>query len=555
MADIVIINPRFEVSMYGLEHAMPFFRAKAASPVASLPLLAALTPANHNVTLIDENVEPIDFERCARADIVGVTGMIVQHARMGEILFELKRRGVFVVLGGPLVTVVEEYFAGRADVVFIGEAEETWPRFLAEWAEGRHQPRYEQAEKTDLTTVPVPRYDLLEMRRYAHATVQFSRGCPFQCEFCDIIVVFGRRPRIKTVPQVLAELDALRAEGVENVLIVDDNLIANRKAIKEVLRAVAAWQEQNGFPFSFQCEASLDLADEAETMRLMVAANIGLVFVGIESPNEDSLRETKKLQNLRKGGTMVDKVHAVQRAGIEVFCGMILGFDHDDAGIFEAHRRFIAEAQIVNSLINLLVAIPGTPLFARLQREGRLDSKGTYGTNVIPRRMSGAALRHGAFALAREIYRASNYFDRLDALYLDSELATEPARKDYLARHPLRWLKANALYLIQSGVILVSLMQAVDEAGLAREYLSRMWRALKRKRDPIMLRIYAIKCAIHYHMHLMARQNEHLVGYDLSGLFTPVPTAPDGIDDAGGSTIAREDVLAGPGHEAEPHRS
>jgi radical SAM superfamily enzyme YgiQ (UPF0313 family) len=555
MADIVFINPRFEVSMYGLEHALPFLHAKAASPIASLPLLAALTPANHNVTLIDENVESIDFERCARADIVGVTGMIVQHARMVEILFELKRRGVFVVLGGPLVTAVEEYFVGRADVIFIGEAEETWPRFLAEWAEDRHQPRYEQAEKTDLTTVPVPRYDLLEMRRYAYGTVQFSRGCPFQCEFCDIIIVFGRRPRIKTVPQVLAELDALRAEGVENVLIVDDNLIANRKAIKEVLRAVAAWQEQNGYPFSLQCEASLDLADDAEMMRLMVAANIGVVFVGIESPNEDSLRETKKLQNLRKGGTMVDKVHAIQRAGMEVFSGMILGFDHDDAGIFEAHRRFIAEARIVQPLVNLLVAIPGTPLFARLQREGRLDSKATYGTNVIPLRMNGEALRDGASALAREIYQASNFFDRLDALFLEGELATEQARKDYLARHPLRWLKANALYLFQSGVVLVSLMQAVDEPGLAREYLGRMWRALKRKRDPIVLRIYAIKCAIHYHTHLMARQNERLVGYDLSGLFAPAPTAPDSVGDAGSPPIALERVLAGREYEVEPHRS
>jgi radical SAM superfamily enzyme YgiQ (UPF0313 family) len=538
--------------MYGLEHALPFVRAKALSPLACLPLLAALTPSQHHVTLIDENVESIDFERCARADIVGITGMIVQHARMMEILCELKRRGVFVVLGGPLVTAVEEYFAGHADVVFIGESEETWPRFLAEWAEGRHQPRYEQAEKTDLTTVPAPRYDLLKMRCYAHATVQFSRGCPFQCEFCDIIVVFGRRPRMKTVPQVLTELDALRAQGVEHVLIVDDNLIANRKAIKEVLRAVAAWQEQNGFPFSFQCEASLDLADDAEMMRLMVAANIGVVFVGIESPNEDSLRETKKLQNLRKGGTMVDKVHAIQRAGIEVFSGMVLGFDHDDAGIFEAHRRFTTEARIVNSLISLLVAIPGTPLFDRLQREGRVDWKATYGSNIIPLQMSGAALRHGAVELAREIYQASNYFDRLDALYLDGVVATEQARKDHLARHPLRWLKVNALCLIQSGVILVSLMQAVDEPGLAREYLRRIWRALKRKHDPIVLRIYAVKCAIHYHMHLMARQNERLVGYDLSGLFT---AAPERVADAGGPTIALEHVLAGREYRAEPHRS
>src|SRR6516225_779375 len=181
--------------MYGLEYALPFLRAKAVSPPASLPLLAALTPPQHRVTLIDENVEPIDFARCARADIVGVTGLLVQRTRMKEIIAELKRRGVFVVLGGPLVTSGEDYLGGIADVTFIGEAEETWPRFLAEWQDGRHQIRYEQSEKTDLSRVPVPRYELLKMRRYAFGTVQFSRGCPFTCEFCDIIVHFGRCAR------------------------------------------------------------------------------------------------------------------------------------------------------------------------------------------------------------------------------------------------------------------------------------------------------------------------------------------------------------------------
>ena len=166
------------------------------------------------MTLIDENVEDIDFDRCARADIVGVTGMSVQRGRMREILTELKRRGVFVVVGGPWVTVKEDYFDGLADVIFIGEAEQTWPRFLDEWQRGEHRSRYEQDEKTDMTTVPTPRFDLLKMRDYLFGSVQFSRGCPFQCEFCDIIVTFGRRPRIKTSRQIRAELDALRAQGV-----------------------------------------------------------------------------------------------------------------------------------------------------------------------------------------------------------------------------------------------------------------------------------------------------------------------------------------------------
>src|SRR5947209_4196548 len=167
MADIVLINPRFEVSYWGLEHALPLLGKRANMPVACLPLLAALTPPGHTVTLIDENVEEIDYDRCARADIVGVTGMVVQRRRMREILAELKRRGAFVVVGGPWATVKEGDFEGLADVLFVGEAEQTWPKFLGEWEEGRHQPRYEQAEKTDMTTVPTPRFDLLKMRQYA----------------------------------------------------------------------------------------------------------------------------------------------------------------------------------------------------------------------------------------------------------------------------------------------------------------------------------------------------------------------------------------------------
>ena len=344
MADIVLINPRFDVSYWGLEHAVPFLGVKAVLPVACLPLVAALTPAEHRVTLVDENIEPIDFDRCARADIVGITGMNVQRRRMREILAELKSRGVFTVVGGPYVTVQEGDIADLADVVFIGEAEETWPRFLAEWREGRHQRRYEQAERTDMATVPAPRLDLLKMKKYAFASVQFSRGCPFSCEFCDIIVTFGRRPRIKTSAQVLAELDAIVAAGMNFAFVVDDNLIGNKRAIKAVLREVVAWQQAKGYPLMFATEASVDLADEPELMQLMVDANFSDVFVGIESPNEASLRETKKTQNLRdRGGTMLDKVHRIQDVGMEVWCGIIVGFDNDDPSIFAAQRQFVQE--------------------------------------------------------------------------------------------------------------------------------------------------------------------------------------------------------------------
>jgi len=501
--DIVLINPRFEVSFWGLEHALPFIGKRAALPVAALPLLAAVTPAEHRITIIDENVEPIDFARCAAADIVGVTGMVVQRRRMREILTELKRRGVFTVVGGPWVSVSEDYFGDLADVVFVGEAEETWPRFLAEHARGTAARRYEQDAKTDMTRVPAPRFDLLKMRRYAFGSVQFSRGCPFQCEFCDIIVVFGRRPRLKTAGQVIAELEALRAERVPYVFIVDDNLIGNKRAVKELLREVIRWQQANGFPFTFVTEASLDLADDEEMMRLMTEANIAIVFVGIESPNEDALREAKKLQNVRRGGSIVDKVRRIQDAGMEVWAGMMLGFDSDDGGVFALQRRFLAEARISTAMVGMLSAIPKTPLYARLAAAGRLDREDepAHGTNVLPLQMSRGELSAGYTRLMAELYEGDAYFDRLDALYLEGAMTGERGWIGYAARHPWRRRGRQARQLLEAAGLALRLLWQVPERGLRRIYRRRLWRVWQRRADPAVLRIYAIKCAMHYHVH------------------------------------------------------
>jgi radical SAM superfamily enzyme YgiQ (UPF0313 family) len=508
MADIVIINPRFEVSFWGMEHALPFMGKRANLPVACLPLLAALTPPEHTVTLMDENVEAINYERCARADIVGVTGMSVQRWRMKEILTELKRRGVFTVVGGPLVTVVEDYFDGLADVIFIGEAEETWPQFLREWRQGLHQTRYEQLEKSDMSKLPVPRFDLLKMRHYAFGSLQFSRGCPFQCEFCDIIVTFGRKPRIKAGAQILAELEAMRAQKMRIVFIVDDNLIGNKKAIKEVLREIVAWQEKNAYPLTFFTEASIDLADDPELMELMVDANILSVFIGIESPNEASLRETKKFQNVRKGGTILEKVHRIQDAGIEVWCGMIIGFDNDDETIFEAQRRFIQDARIAFSMTGMLYAIPKTPLYDRLLEEGRLDpsDQPEFGTNVIPLKIGREELRDGYVKVMNELYECSPYFERLEELYLDARLDMARGRARYWDRHPWERIKTESLFLGQAVGLFARLMRGVPEAYLRREYRRRLWRFLKRRRNPGTMMFYVIHMAMHYHAHTMARQ-------------------------------------------------
>ncbi|MGB2610570.1 MAG: B12-binding domain-containing radical SAM protein [Isosphaeraceae bacterium] len=508
MADIVLINPRFEVSYWGMEHCLPLLGKRANLPVACLPLLAALTPEGHTVTLMDENVEAINYERCARADIVGVTGMSVQRFRMKEILAELKRRGAFTVVGGPLVTVQEDYFEGMADVIFVGEAEETWPRFLGEWKHKLHQYRYEQAEKSDMTKVPTPRFDLLKTRHYAFGSLQFSRGCPFQCEFCDIIVTFGRRPRLKTSEQVLKELDALWAEKMRVVFIVDDNLIGNKKAIKHVLREVTAWQVERGYPITFFTEASIDLADDAELMQLMLDANIIATFVGIESPNEASLRETKKFQNVRSGGSLLEKVHRIQDAGIEVWCGMIMGFDNDDETIFDAQIEFVREARIAHSMSGMLYAIAKTPLHARLAAEGRLDpsDQPEFGTNVIPLKLSREELRDGYVKVMNELYTPEAYFGRLEDLWIKGNFYIGTSRAKYWKKHPFQRLKMESIWLVQAIGLFMRFMTMIPEKHLREEYQRRTWRYLKHRRNPGMLFTYMLKIAQHYHAHTMATQ-------------------------------------------------
>lgn len=509
MADVVLINPRFEVSFWGMEFALPYFGKSAALPVACLPLLAALTPQPHTLSLMDENVAPLDYERLARADIVGLTGMSVQRFRMKQILAELKALGKFTVVGGPWVTVQEDYFGDLADVIFVGEAEETWPRFLREWDAGVHQARYEQSQPTDMTTVPCPRYDLLPARRYLVGSVQFSRGCPFQCEFCDIIVTFGRRPRLKTSAQVLTELESLHQNGLDLTFIVDDNLIGNKRAVKALLRDVAQWQRERGYPLSFFTEASLDLAEDDELMRLMVEANIQCVFIGIESPNEDSLRETRKLQNVRqRGGTMLDRVRHIQRRGLEVWCGMIVGFDHDTADIFDAQVRFLTDARIVHVMLGMLHAIPKTPLHARLAAEGRLDwaDRSGYGTNVIPLNLTREQLSDGYVRAMQELYAPEAYFDRVDSLYLDLDFEPGAAQHAYWRRHPWARLKSRAWNTLRAAVVYHRLLRGVEDRNLRAVYRRRLKNLRRLRRDPYYAFVYALKCALHFHYHRMVQR-------------------------------------------------
>lgn len=509
VARIALINPRFEVSYWGHDYVMPIVGKRANTPVASLPLLAALTPREHVVTLIDENVESLDYDALAKMDIVGVTGMIVQRSRMKDILRELKKRGCFTVVGGPWVTVQEDYFGDLADVIFVGEAEDTWPAFLEDWQGRQWKRRYEQQTKSDMTRVPTPRFDLLKMDEYLYASIQISRGCPFTCEFCDIIVTFGRLPRLKTSTQVLAELDSLRVLNVDKVFIVDDNLIGNKQAIKGVLRDVIQYQEAHGYPFQFFTEATLDLAEDDELMRLMTDANIDALFIGIETPNEASLRETKKHQNVRPdAGSMLERIQRIQRAGIEVSCGMIVGFDHDDATIFHAQHQFLTDAHIPHAMLGMLYAIPKTPLHDRLTKEGRLDpaDESEFGTNVIPLNLSRGQLREGYIGVMHALYEATAYFKRVEGLYFGGNLGQgRLGSEQYWKRHPWVRVKSEVKQALVALVLAYRLFIHVKEHGLRREYGQRLWRALAAGVPPSFLSGYIYTCAMHYHYYKLVQ--------------------------------------------------
>jgi Radical SAM superfamily len=345
---VCIINPRYEPSYWGFDFALPLTpgRKRYSNVTGALPALAALAPPHCDVELIDENIEPIDFRTLARFDVIGVTGMIVQGARMREILHELAKLPATVVVGGAYVSVSEATFADHCDVRFIGEAEETWPAFLTALAAGAPiAARYEQADKTDMTKVPPPRFDLVKADLYQLASLQFSRGCPFLCEFCDIIAVFGRKPRVKTVAQMMAEFDAVQRAGFQSCFLSDDNFIGNKKEAKVLLRALVAWQRERGYPLQFYTEASVNLADDAELLDLMAVANFRQVFIGIESPRRASLAETRKVQNIQGDG-LEAKIQRVRDAGLVVVAGFIVGFDNDDETIFDEQFEFIQRTGI-----------------------------------------------------------------------------------------------------------------------------------------------------------------------------------------------------------------
>lgn len=513
---VCLINPRFEPSFWGFDFTLPMLPGKKRywSTPGAFPTLAALVPDGVSVELLDENVRPIDWDDLRRFDIVGVTGMIVQRARMIEILTKLRELSALVIVGGPYVTVAETALADLCDVRFIGEADESWPAFLTSFANGEPIPqRYEQSEKTDMTKVPTGRYDLLDMARYGMATVQFSRGCPYQCEFCDIITIFGRRPRLKTAEQFLAELDAVRRAGARLCFLVDDNFIGNKVAVKKMLPKLVEWQQRNGYPLQLYTEASVNLGDDPELIEMMVQANFRQVFVGLESPRAESLTETLKFQNTR-GDSLLDKIGRIRDGGLVLQAGFIVGFDNDDARIFEEQYEFIEASGVGQAMVSILTPIPTTPLYDRLKKEGRLNYSDPE-VAFIPKRMTQAELREGHAELIRRLYEAPVFFGRVFKGYRSNAFRQRRRALDRAAG--MTGFLATA---IRNAGALAVVMR------LARQLVatSQFWRlfpdyvrlyvvdnlSMRRERMPFYQ--FVSLCLMHWHFYNIARRRKGNVG-------------------------------------------
>ena len=415
--NIYLIKPKFPVTYWGFEYSNDLSGATYTSPPLGLATIAALTPPEHYVEICDENIEPIDYEK--NCDIVGLTGYLMQGPQIFKIAREFRRRGKFVVLGGPITGLNREGCRDKADVVFVGEAEYTWKQFLDDYQRGTHRAEYVQVEHVDMKDSPVPRMDLLKLGRYVHAAIQTTRGCPFGCEFCDIVVLFGRKVRFKSVPQVIAEIREAAKQKIDAFFFTDDNFIGNKAYAKELLRAIIEFNTTASTPFEYMTQVSINLAKDDELLELMHKANFTKVFIGIETPRRSSLQEVNKGQNVR--ADLLKDVEKIQSYNMSVSAGMIVGFDHDDQSIFQEQLQFIMDANIPWSMTGILQAVPETPMYKRLQAEGRLDASAEYfevdntalDVNIIPKLMTKEELVNGYTWLVKQLYSYENYAKRV----------------------------------------------------------------------------------------------------------------------------------------------
>jgi len=413
---ILLVYPEYPDTFWSFKYALKFIFKKAVNPPLGLLTVAAMLSEDWEKKLVDMNVTTLNDKDLKWADFVFISAISIQKESAKDIITRCKKVGVKIVAGGPLFTTEYEEFEG-VDHFVLNEAEITLPLFLKDLRDGGAKYIYTSNQWADLKTTPIPLWDIVNMKKYASMNIQYSRGCPFDCEFCDVTLLYGHVPRTKDKDQVVAELESLRSRGWrDGVFFVDDNFIGNkRKLKKEILPAIAKWMERKGHPFSFITQTSIDLSDDEELMQLMVKAGFDTVFVGIETPNKESLTECNKFQN--KNRDLITCVKKIQRFGLQVQGGFILGFDNDPPSIFQRQITFIQKSGIVTAMVGLLNAPPGTRLYHRLKNENRL-LKGASGDNTdcsinfIPK-MDYQTLIDGYKKILSTIYSPRCYYERV----------------------------------------------------------------------------------------------------------------------------------------------
>ncbi|MGH9343460.1 MAG: B12-binding domain-containing radical SAM protein [Terriglobia bacterium] len=412
--NVLMIYPEFPDTYWSFKYALPIEGKKSAYPPLGLLTISAMLPAHWTKRLVDTNIRRLKDSDIKWADVAMLSGMIVHRQEVIETLDRCRARGLRTVVGGPITNSVSE-LPEHADSVVYGEAEDLMPQLIADLEGDTLKPSYKAVELPSLHHTPAPDLSLINTKHYSAMPIQYSRGCPFNCEFCDIIEIYGRVPRTKTPAQIVAELEQLQDRRWRgSVFIVDDNFIGNKRKAKELLVALASWNRSHGTPFSFFTEASVNLADDTELLQGMKDANFTRVFMGIETPVEESLKEAQKMQNTRKN--LVESVHRIQDYGLEVMAGFIVGFDSDPEDIFDRQVKFIHESAIPLAMVGILLALPGTQLFRRLKKEGRILDEG-HGNNMDVRlnfipKMNAQKLVQGYRDILERIYTPEAYYER-----------------------------------------------------------------------------------------------------------------------------------------------
>jgi radical SAM superfamily enzyme YgiQ (UPF0313 family) len=412
---ILLVYPEFPDTFWSFKHALRFVHKKASSPPLGLITIAPLLPEDWEKRLVDMNVEPLTEKHLRWADMVFISAMVVQRTSVQDVIRRAKGAGKVVVAGGPLFLGEWQSFAA-VDHFVLNEGEITLPMFLRDLEFGSPQRVYTTDDYADVTASPVPMWELVKLHKYDSLSIQYSRGCPFNCDFCNITAILGRRPRTKNASQLLAELDKMVALGWErNIFFVDDNFIGNQKQLKEeILPAIIHWRKQHR-DIRFITEASINLADDAELMKMMTDAGFTSVFVGVETPDEASLQECHKRQNLHRD--LSASINTLQRNGLQVMGGFIVGFDTDSASIFRRQVEFIQKTGIVTAMVGMLQAPYGTQLYRRMEMEGRILHEMTGdnadgSTNIMPR-MGLKALEEGYRQLMKGIYEPRFFYQRV----------------------------------------------------------------------------------------------------------------------------------------------